>query len=49
MAAAGSKGKGRKGGVKEIVKTMNKSYQEMTPLMNGIAKKLNKGRFKKGS
>ena len=45
--AAGTKGKG-KSNVKEVVKTMNKSYQEMQPLMNVIAKKLTKNGLKMG-
>lgn len=32
---------GGKGGAKAVLKKMQKSYQEMTPVMNGIAKKLN--------
>lgn len=33
---------GGKSGMKATVKKLQKSYQEMTPVMNGIAKKLNK-------
>ena len=47
MAAGTARAAGGKNNIKEVVKMMNKSYQEMQPLMNGIAKKLNKKGSKK--